>query len=344
MKNVWTLVGALLACAGAWAQDTATNSYTLTNLVTNQTDPHLINPWGLSRPSSASAAENEWWISDQVTGLSTLYDANGSVVSLVITIPPAGLTGTGSPTGTVFNANNFLFATLDGTISNWNANTKPTNPGTSCAKCHVTSASIMVNHSAAGAVYTALAVAKNGTSGAVTYYAANNSNSNGGVEAYDTSFNPVTLPAGAFMDSNIPSAYKPFGIQAIGAKIFVTFYNGSSGGYVDAFDTNGKLLLSLAQGAFSEPWGIAQAPAGFGGFSKTLLVGNTGSGLIAAFNPTTGALAGILKNSSGQHITIPGLWGIEFGNGNTESGPTTTLYFNGGGNYSTGVFGAIAAN
>jgi uncharacterized protein (TIGR03118 family) len=340
MKNVLTVVAGLVWCAGAWAQDTATNSYTLTNLITNQTDTHLVNPWGLSRPSSASATENEWWTSDQATGLSTLYDANGTAVSLVVTIPPASGTGTGSPTGTVFNANNFLFATLDGTISSWNANSKPAVPGTSCAKCHVTSATIMVNHSATGAVYTGLAVAKNATSGAMTYYAANN---NGGVEAYNTSFNPVTL-SGSFVDPNIPAAYKPFGIQAVGSKIYVTFYNGSSGGYVDAFDTNGNLLLSLAQGQFSEPWGIAQAPAGFGAFSKMLLVGNTASGLIAAFNPNTGALAGILKNSSGQRITIQGLWGIEFGDGNTESGPTTTLYFNGGGNYTTGVFGAIAAN
>jgi uncharacterized protein (TIGR03118 family) len=341
MKKVWTLSAVFLACAGAWAQDTATDSYTLTSLVTNLTDPHLVNPWGLSRPSSASATENEWWISDNATGLSTLYDANGSVVNLVITIPPANGTGTGSPTGTVFNSNNFLFATLDGTISNWNANTKPATPGTACAKCHVTSATIMVNHSGTGAMYTGLTVAKNATSGAQTYYAANN---NGGVEAYDTSFNPVTL-SGSFVDPNIPPAYKPFGIQAVGARIYVTFYNSTSGGYVDAFDTNGNLQLSLAQGAFSEPWGIAEAPAGFGAFSKTLLVGNTKSGLIAAFNPTTGALAGILKTSGGQKITIPGLWGIEFGDGSTESGPTTTLYLNGGGSaYTTGVFGAIVAN
>jgi len=340
MKNFWTFAAGLLVCAGACAQDTATNSYTLTNLVTNLTDPHLVNPWGLSRPASSTAKENEWWIADQATGLSTLYDANGSLVNLVVTIPPASGTGTGSPAGTVFYNNNFLFATLDGTISNWNANTKPSKPGTSCSQCHVTSATIMVNHSASGAVYTGLTVAKNATSGAVTYYAANN---NGGVEAYDTSFNPVTLP-GAFVDANIPASYKPFGIQAIGTKIYVTFYNGTSGGYVDAFDTNGNLLLSLAQGSFSEPWGIAQAPASFGAFSKLVLVGNTASGQIAAFNPSTGALAGFLKNASAQRITIPGLWGIEFGNGNTESGPTTTLYFNGGGNYSTGVFGAIAAN
>jgi uncharacterized protein (TIGR03118 family) len=341
MKNIGTLIAALLACTGAWAQDAGTNSYTLKNLVTNLTDPHLVNPWGLSRPASASATENEWWISDQATGLSTLYDANGSVVNLVITIPSAGGTGPKGPTGTVFNSNNFLFATLDGTISNWNANTKPAKPGAACAKCHVTSASIVVNNSAAAAVYTGLTVAKDASTGAETYYAANN---NGGVEAYDTSFNRVTLSAEAFVDSNIPAAFKPFGIQAVGARIYVTFYNGSSGGYVDAFDTTGKLLLSLAQGSFSEPWGIAQAPAGFGEFSEALLVGNTGSGLITAFNPTTGHLVGMLKNASGQKIMIPGLWGIEFGNGNAESGPTTTLYFNGGGDYSTGVFGAIAAN
>jgi len=112
MRNTLALGAALLFCAGAYAQ---TNSYTVSNIVTNSTDPRLLNPWGLSRPANAKATENEWWTADQVAGLSTLYYANGTIVGLKVTIPPAGATGRGSPTGTALNPtnNNFAFATLD---------------------------------------------------------------------------------------------------------------------------------------------------------------------------------------------------------------------------------------
>jgi uncharacterized protein (TIGR03118 family) len=336
------LGAAALFCVGAGAQ---TNNYTVSNIVTNTQDSRLVNPWGLSRPAKASLTENEWWISDQVTGLSTLYDANGTIVPLAVTIPPASGTGPGSPTGTALNPtnNNFAFATLDGTLSVWNPATTPSKPGAACAKCHVTTATIMVNNSASGASYQGLTIAKNATSGAYTYYAAN---ANGGVEAYDaTSFSPVTL-TGTFKDPRVPSTYSPAGIQAIGARIYVT-YNAIAGGgtgYVDAYNTNGTLLLRLQQGWFNQPWGVAMAPASFGAFSSMILVGNTGSGWIGAYSPSKGTFQGFLQ-SGGSDLTIPGLWGIEFGNGNTESGPTNVLYFNGGGaNLTTGVFGAITAN
>jgi uncharacterized protein (TIGR03118 family) len=342
MGNKLLLSAALVFCAAANAQ---TNNYTVSSIVTNSTDARLVNPWGLSRPASSKLTENEWWTSDQVTGLSTLYYANGTVVALQVTIPPAGTTGTGSPTGTAFNPtdNNFAFATLDGTISNWNPKTTPAVPGPHCAACHVTTATIMVNHSAAGASYQGLTIAKNATSGAYTYYAAN---ANGGVEAYDaTSFSPVTL-SGTFTDPKIPKTYSPAGVQAIGSRIYVT-YNAIAGGgtgYVDAYNTNGTLLMRLQQGWFNQPWGVAIAPAGFGAFSNMILVGNTGSGWIGAYSPTNGTFQGFLQ-SGGSDITIPGLWGLEFGNGNTESGPTNVLYYNAGGaNLTTGVFGAIAAN
>jgi len=349
MKSLCIAGVALLTCLVAGAQNAGTNSYTVTNIITNAQDQWLINPWGLSRPSNPNAKENEWWASDQVTGVSTLYYANktgaASLAPLIVTIPPAGGTGVGSPTGTAFYNNNFAFSTLDGTISNWNANTPPVTPGPRCAQCHITTATIMVNNSASGASYQGLTMAKNATSGAPTYYAAN---SNGGVEAYDAaSFSPVSLPPGAFTDPSVPSTYSPAGVQAIGSKIYVA-YNAIAGGgtgYVDAYDTNGKLLLSLQQGWFNQPWGIAIAPANFGAFSKTLLVGNTGSGWIGAYNPSNGKFLGFMKDATGKKITIPGLWGISFGNGNVESGPTNVLYFLGGGaDYTTGVFGAIAAN
>lgn len=343
MRKFLMLSAAFLLSIGAHAQ---TNNYTLSNIVTNVQDPRLVNPWGLSRPANANLKENEWWTSDQVTGLSTLYYANGTIVALSVTIPPAGATGVGSPTGTALNpANNqFAFATLDGTISLWNPDSTPVKPGKSCEQCHVTSATIMVNHAAQSASYQGLTIAKNAVSGAETYYAAN---ANGGVEAYDaTSFAPVTLAPGAFTDAKIPPTYTPAGIQAIGSKIYVT-YNASAGGgtgYVDAYNTSGKLLLRLADTEFNQPWGVALAPANFGAFSNMILVGNTGSGWIGAYNASNGTFQGFLE-SGGSPLTIPGLWGLEFGNGNTESGPANVLYFNAGGaNQTTGVFGAITAN
>lgn len=349
MKSLCTLGVVLLLCAGADAQ----TNYTVTNIVTNTQDSYLVNPWGLSRPSSAKLGENEWWASDNITGYSTLYYADktgaASLAALVVAIPPAGATGTGSPTGTAFNSStlNFAFATLDGTISNWDPFTKPGTPGTHCMACHVTSATIMVNHSASGASYQGLTIAKHATSGALTYYAAN---ANGGIEAYDaTSFAPVTLAPGAFTDSKIPAGYTPAGIQAIGARVYVTYNRNAGGGtgFVDVYNTNGTRLLRLAGGSpsvFNQPWGVALAPSNFGQFSSMILVGNTGDGTIVAFSPTSGAFQGYLK-SGGANLSIPGLWGIEFGNGNAESGPTNVLYFNAGGaNQTTGVFGAIAAN
>ncbi len=121
----------------------------------------------------------------------------------------------------------------------------------------------------------------------------------------------------------------------------MTFWNGSSGGYVDVFDVNGTLLLALQNGAWmSEPWGVTQAPAGFGKFSQTILVGNAGSGQIFAFNPKTGKALGALKDKSGFALANPGIKGIGFGNGGI-AGKTTTLYVGTGFNGTTGMFGSI---
>lgn len=346
----------VLVCLIALAQNSGTNSYTQTNLVSDiagmavSTDPHLVNPWGLSRPASATLQEAHWWASDQATGISTLYDANGTIDELTVTVPPASGTGTGSPTGTVAIGGNFVFVTLDGAITEWLATTGPPQPNfnhaavpvQACTNCHTTSATIKVNHSSKGTAYTGVTLATSGKT-PILYTAAST-----GVEAYTTNFAPVTLPAGAFTDPNVPAGYTPYGIQSVGANIFVTFSPPppATGGYVNEFSTTGKLLLTLQNGKwFDEPWGIAQAPANFGLFSGAILVGNTGSGVIDAFNPTTGKFSGFLKNSSGQAIANPGLWAIYFGAGNTQSGPVNTLYFNAGiQNFQHGLFGAIAAN
>jgi len=343
-----TLSLSAFLCFCVHAQDATVNSYTQTNLTSDipgfaaATEPLLVNPWGLTRPSLATAHDAYWWAADQRTGVSTLYKPDGSFVPLVITIPSAGA-GVASPAGAAFFQKNFVFASLDGTISQWFAGTKPSPRGTGCAGCHTTSAVMMVNHSANGAVYTGITEATN--SGGSAYYVANAA---GGVEAFSTgTFAPITLSSGAFLDPQIPAGANPFGIQRVGTRIYVTFYNpAQGGGFVDAFDSTGKLVLRLQSGNwFAEPWGIAHAPAGFGKFSNAVLVGNVTSGQIAAFNSLTGRFLGFLEDSSGTVIANPGLWAIYFGAGNAESGPKTILHFAAGiDSYTHGLFGSIAAN
>ena len=83
--------------------------YTRINLVSNTagvarlTDPQLINPWGMSLGPGSG-----WWVSDQRTGFSTVYNGAGAKQSLIVAIPQADLnnknTPTGAPTGTIFNS------------------------------------------------------------------------------------------------------------------------------------------------------------------------------------------------------------------------------------------------
>src|ERR1700730_3671013 len=151
----------LIACLGLvlmLVSSAALAQYQLTNLVSNQvgaarhTDTLLVNAWGL-----AYAPGGAFWISDEGSGWSTLYDGQGNKQSLEVGIPSASGAGTGSPTGIVYNgsqnpqefqvqgwASIFLFATLDGTISGWAPQSNPNQ-----AIIAVTSA---------GAVYTGLAI------------------------------------------------------------------------------------------------------------------------------------------------------------------------------------------
>jgi len=137
------------------------------------TDTHLVNPWGLSRSNGSY-----WWVSDNATGVSTLYDSTGQAQSLVVTIPPASGTGTGSPTGTVAIDGGFVFVTLDGTVQAWTGGTKA-----------------VIKATKSGAFYTGVTLATN--TGVKTLYAAN---SGGSVDAYNAStYAPITLPSGSFV-------------------------------------------------------------------------------------------------------------------------------------------------
>jgi len=303
------------------------------------TDPDLVNPWGISfSPTSP------FWISDNGTGLATVYTGAPSKVPLTVTIPPpAGGTGS-APTGQVFNPNpanfggaHFIFATEDGTISRWSGGT---------------SAVLAVDNSGASSVYKGLALASNGSG---TFLYATDFHNNA-INVFNSSFAPTTL-SGSFTDPGLPAGYAPFNIEASGGFLYVTYavqnaakhddVAGPGHGILDVFDTNGNFVQRLvSHGALNSPWGMAMAPAGFGMFTGDLLVGNFGDGTINAFNPTTGSLVGTLDDPHGSPIINMGLWDITFGNGGS-GGSKNTLYFTAGipgpGSVEDhGLFGSVA--
>lgn len=318
------------------------NSFSQHNLVSDipglaaWTDPNLVNPWGVSfSPTSA------FWISDNGTGLSTLYNSTGTPLSLVVTIPPpTGQMGTAAPTGQVFNPNSanfggarFIFATEDGTISSWSGGTN---------------AVLKADNSGASSVYKGLALATNGSNS----YLYVTDFHNGAVDVFDSNFSKVTL-GGSFSDPTLPAGYAPFGIEAAGGRLYVTYalqdgtkhddVAGPGHGFVDVYDTNGNFVQRLvSMGALNSPWGMAWAPAGFGMFGNDLLVGNFGDGTINAFDPNTGNFLGQIDGTNGTPLVNDGLWAITFGNGGS-GGSKNILYFTAGLNHeSDGLFGSIA--
>jgi len=308
------------------------------------TDPHLVNGWGVAFNPFGFV-----WVAAADGMVSTLYDGGGNVQSLVVQIPsPTADTG-GHPTGIVFNGSDgfvaskgavsgpsrFLFATEDGVIAAWS----PT--------VDLTHALRMVDRSASGANYKGLALSAGGTGQLL--YATDFVNAR--VDVFNSSFQHVALHAGAFTDPGIPHGFAPFGIQAIGGDIYVTYAQQGEGGdeahgaglgYVDVYTPTGTLIRRIAsRGCLDAPWGITLAPAGFGTMSNKLLIGNFGDGRINAFSPTSGASLGPLRGSNGAAIHIDGLWGMQFGNGLAHQ-PVNTLFFAAGpDDESHGLYGRL---
>jgi uncharacterized protein (TIGR03118 family) len=336
MMKTNALLGLSLFMLGVSSPLVAANAYLVRNLVSDipdladHTDPNLIGALGHLR-----VCKDPFWISDAGTGVTTLYDSNGDVIPLVVSVPVSKAGGsTGSPTGTVWNGSTgfeiaagqaaaFLFDTLDGTISGWNPQVD---------KQHTV---VMVDNSSKGASYFGLAIGV--SNGSSFLYAANFSA--GTVEVYSSTFQLMTL-ANGFKDPMIPANYAPFNVQNLGGKLYIAyaqqnvgknFANTGAGlGYVDVFDTAGNLLQHLISGAqLNAPWGMAIAPAGFGDYAGDLLVGNFGDGTINVFNPATGAYVATLNDPIGAPIVIPNLWALQPGNG-ASGGDADAVYFTAG--------------
>jgi len=303
--------------------------FTVTPLVADQpgvapnTDPDLVNPWGLSQFPG-----NPLWVSDNGTDLSTLYDPNtGMKVALDVNIPKGAPTGTVAiPPGNGFviseGANSgeslFLFDTESGAVEGWNSSVDLNN------------AVVAYDGSAAGSVYKGLAYdpASNHV------FAADFTNNK--VEVFDNTFAIVK----SFTDRNLPKRYAPFNVAVIGGKLYVAFalrekggideVDGNGLGYIDVFTTKGKFVKTLvANGPLNAPWAMVVAPSSFGALAGSLLVGNFGDGHINAFDPSSGALLETLHKSRRKEIRIDGLWALfDTGNGSLtfSSGPDSEAH------------------
>jgi len=220
--------------------------YQQTNLVSDEvglakaTDPHLVNPWGLARSGTSP-----WWVADNGTGLSTIYNGAGAIQSLVVTVPTApGGPNPSAPTGIVSNGSatdfllvpntpgtqaRFIFVTEEGTISGWNSGTS----------------AVLKANNAGRASYKGATLGQ--MNGANFLYAANFLS--GAIDVFDRNFAPATLNAGAFRDPDVPANYSPFNVENVGGLIYVMFARKEAGsieevpgpgrGYVSAFSTAG---------------------------------------------------------------------------------------------------------
>jgi uncharacterized protein (TIGR03118 family) len=341
-------MAAAVVAVGSASGGIADDVFTVHDLVSDTSgsapsaDPSLVNGWGLT-----AGPTTPWWVSNNATNTSTLYNGSGAKQALTVAVP-------GGPTGTVFNGAatdfvitqngksgpaRFLFATEGGMILGWSpaVNAATAIPG--------------VDRSSSGAVYKGLATI------ADRLYATDFHH--GRVDVFDSSFNPVA--SATFKDPKLPKGYAPFGIQALSGSIFVTYAKqdaakkddvpGNGFGYVDQFTPDGQLVARVASGGRKNappnaPWGLALAPASFGVFSGDVLVGNFGNGRISAYQDRGGGkwvYKGQLRHGDQTLITIDGLWAIEFGNG-AAGGPTTSLYFTAGpSGEKHGLFGSITA-
>jgi uncharacterized protein (TIGR03118 family) len=342
------LLGVALAL-GFVGQANAGERFAIKNLVTDDpsansaaiTDPALKNAWGISFTPGGSP----FWVSDNATGVATLYSVNPltdavTKNALVVTIP-----GNGSVTGQVandnraggaFNADNFLFVSEDGTVSGWR--------GALGTTAEVLRAGSNDN------VYKG--VAETTISGNSYLYAANFRA--GTIDVIKGTVGAPNL-AGSFIDPTIPAGFAPFNIQLLNGKLYVTYalqdnkahddVAGAGNGFVSVFDLQGNFLHRVGSGGpLDSPWGLAIAPTSFGNYGGDLLVGNFGDGHINIYDLNTFSYVGQLAGVDSNPIVIDGLWALSVGSGLGNSGSNQRLYFTAGPNEETnGLFGVISS-
>ena len=313
MKTIHTAITALLVLAATVlaAAFGRADTYSWENLqsdipgVAAHVDPNLVNPWGMAVGSTGVI-----WVSDNGTGVSTLYNQDGTAVPLVVAIPAKEPPKAGNPTGIVFNSTEFfkvtkngnsepsifIFVNEDGTISGWNPALDETN-------------AIVAVEGSGKNVYKGAAL---GVANGHNFLYATNFHT-GRVDTFDENFNRVN--PGGFIDPNLPRRFAPFGISNINGEIFVTYAKqapggrddepGPGNGFVNVFDTSGNLIRRLiSQGHLNSPWGLALEE------EDELWVGNFGDGQINNYDPNTGDFLETLVTADGTPLEFEGLWAL----------------------------------
>jgi len=334
----------LIIALGLFSPAPEAGAFIATNLVTDDqaahsavlTDPNLVNAWGISRTGTSP-----FWVSDNGTGVATLYRVNPttgvpSIAPLIVSIP-----GLGNLTGQVaagvagsFNGDAFLFVSEDGTVSGWRGAL-----GTLAETLVIGSPDNVYKGSAFQNIL-----------GNGYLYAANFHT--GKIDVYKGNGAAPNL-AGNFVDPGIPAGYAPFNVQDIGDKIYVTYalqnaagdedVAGPGHGFVSVFDNQGNFISRVgSQGTLDSPWGLALAPASFGAYAGDLLVGNFGDGTINVFDLASNSFLAQLLASDGNPLVIDGLWGLIPGSGAGNGGSSQAIYFSAGPDgESHGLFGVI---
>lgn len=266
----------------------------------------IVNPWGIVKNPDS----NEVWIAQNVAGVLTLLNTDGTSVSTV-TVPSAH-TATGSPSGvsvvpsSLQEQNAFLMGetgstgtsqvltvTEDGLICGYNATIDATH------------AVVIKDNSGSNTVYKGCAITSAGRFYACNFF-------DGRIEVYDTKWNLETTISDSIMMS---LGYSPFNIVCCNNALYVSFalqdgsdqskdVPGIGNGFILVYDLNGNLLRRLVtRGVLNSPWGMVI-------YKTHLFVANSGDGLIQVFNRCNGRFVGTLLSRCRVPVVIEGLKGI----------------------------------
>jgi uncharacterized protein (TIGR03118 family) len=339
-----------------------------TNLVANKPgfgaqiiEPELKNPWGIAiRPAGLGG---HFWLGAAGTGQSIQYvgDVGGTplfqdALKVVTTGGPVSGVSFNPGTGFVINQAHengaitapakFFFANLSGTVTAW---TERARPGGGFD--HPADTVVVADGTSRGSSFTGVTVSPKADRMLATDFGADAQ-----LRVYDGNFAEQAPLANPFRPGGQkqPGGFEAFNVQTLGQSVFAMYGRQvapdptkppPAEGRLIEYDANGKYLARwYGRGYLNYPWGVAKAPKDFGLYGGCLLVGNFGDGSVVAFHPRWKVALDYVRDANGQRVVIDGLWGLQFGNGESL-GQADHMYFAAGPNKEAdGLFGKLQAN